>query len=256
MPKKKKAKGGVAGVQAKFDELREMKASRDRLAGQLDIKSTQFMNLQQEYQRAQDLIHNLERRLRKETDSLKQELQLKIDEHSSSGGELHFEVVTQREKLKLYESQLAAAESVVMENDMLRKRVAGLNEILAAQSMEHASTVHSMNSDRFNIRLQLEQAFRKALIEAKEKSQEDALQAMSDESKRAIQLNRELKDELQSQARGIRKMCEHFDLRDEQLKAATLQNRLQESQINSMTTELTRLARTIQQQKIEMEVRG
>ena len=97
------------------------------------------------------------------------------------------------------------------------------------------------------------QAFRKALAEAKEKSQEDALEAMSEQSKKAIQLNRELSAELQTQSRGIRKMCEHFDIRDTELKAVKLQSRLNQSQIKATTAELTRLARHIQQQKREME---
>ena len=75
MPKKgkakAKAKGGAAGG-AKSDEVKALKTARARLNQQLDIKSTQMMALQEEYQRSQDLIHNLERRLRRETDSLKQ----------------------------------------------------------------------------------------------------------------------------------------------------------------------------------------
>ena len=46
---------------------------------------------------------------------------------------------------------------------------------------------------------------------------------MSDESKKAIQLNRELSAELQTQSKGIRKMCEHFDVRDAELKTVKLQ---------------------------------
>lgn len=155
--KKKKKKGKGADAQAKFDELKEMKTSRERLAGQLDIKSTQFMNLQHEYQRAQDLIQSLERRLRRETDSLKQELILKIEEHTTIQQHYQFESSSQNEKIKLFEAQLAASGVVVEENEMLRKRVTNLNGILSAQSTDHATTIHSMNSDRFNIRLQLEQ---------------------------------------------------------------------------------------------------
>eukprot|EP00750_Incisomonas_marina_P001487 INCI11281.1.p1 GENE.INCI11281.1~~INCI11281.1.p1 ORF type:complete len:438 (+),score=112.54 INCI11281.1:406-1719(+) len=254
MPAKKgkgKGKAGAAGS-AKSDEVKTLKAARDRLDQQLDIKSTQLMTLQEEYQRSQDLIHNLERRLRKETDSLKQELQLKIDEHAAFAEELQFELVAQQEKIKLYESQVHAAGVVVSENETLRKRVTKLNSILQSQSADHAASVHHMNSDRFNIRLQLEQAFRKALAEAKEKAQEDALEAMSEQSKKAIQLNRELTTELQTQSKGIRKMCEHFDIRDSELKSVKLQSRLNESQIKATTAELTRLARHIQQQKREM----
>ncbi len=97
MPKKAKAKGGNATT----EEIKALKLARDRTLQQLDIKSTQFMSLQEEYQRSQDLINNLERRLRRETDSLKQELQLKIDENTSLVEELQFEVLTQQEKLKL-----------------------------------------------------------------------------------------------------------------------------------------------------------
>ena len=39
-----------------------------------------------------------------------QELQLKIDEHSATVEELQFEIATQTEKMKLYESQVHAAE--------------------------------------------------------------------------------------------------------------------------------------------------
>jgi len=252
MPKKAKAKGGAAS-HPKSDEVKNLKAARDRLEQQLDIKSTQMLNLQEEYQRSQDLVNNMERRLRKETDSLRQELHLKVEENASIVEELQFELQTQREKMKLYQSQLHAAEVVVTENELLRKRVSNLNAILQARSSEHAATIHNMNSDRFNIRLQLEQAFRKALEEAKEKSQEDALEAMSEQSKKAIQLNRELTSELQTQSRGIRKMCEHYDLTDAQLKAVKLQSSLNESQIKATTAELTRLARRIQQQKMTIE---
>ena len=46
---------------------------------------------------------------------------------------------------------------VVTENETLRRRVTKLNAILQSQGADHASAVHNMNSDRFNIRLQLEQ---------------------------------------------------------------------------------------------------
>ena len=251
MPKKGKGGKGKGKTVSQLDEV-TAKSAKDRLEQQLSIKNTQYQNLQKEYQRTQDLIHTLEHKLRKETGSLKQTLQLRNEEHTSIVEELEFEVISQREKIKLYESQVHAAEIVVAENETLRRRVTNLNEILQAQSAEHAQLVHSLNSDKFNIRLQLEQAFRKALAEAKDKSQEDALEAMTDESKKAIQLNRKLTSELQAQSRGIRKMCEHFDMRDEELKAAKLQSRLNKSQIDSMTGELTRLARVIQKQTREM----
>ena len=74
--KKKKGKAAKAGVTpAKLDEAKAMKLAKEKLEMQLDVKSTQLMNLQEEYQRSQDLIHTLERRLRKDTGSLKEELQ-------------------------------------------------------------------------------------------------------------------------------------------------------------------------------------
>ena len=221
---------------------------------QLDVKSQQLMNMQEEYQRSQDLIQSLERRLRKETGALKEELQIKGSENVSTIEQLAFTVKTQQETIKLYESQLHAAEVVVNENEVLRNRVSTLNRILQSQSAEHASIIHSMNSDRFNIRLQLEQAFRKALVEAKEKSQQDALEAMTEESKKAIQLNRELTSELEAQSRGIRKMVEHFDMRDSELKAVKLESRLNKSQIAATTAALTRLTKEIQKQKMKLEV--
>jgi hypothetical protein len=103
------------------------------------------------------------------------------------------------------------------ENVSLRRRVTSLLGQVEKEGMDHAHETHTMKKEMFNLRMQLEQTFRKTLQELDGQYQKKAFDAMSEESKNALMANARLKEELALQSVGVENLLQRYKRQDTDL---------------------------------------
>jgi len=152
-------------------------------------------------------------------------------------------------KLVTTTQHLEAYDEMEHENAVLRARAGACLEQLQEEGLSHAAAEHKMKKEMFNLRMQLEQTFRKTLQEKDAQYRERAFEAMSEESRMALVANAKLQEELSLQSVGV----EHFMQR---FKTTTEEHRKLQQQ-HALLSEASKLqlntASKLKRQKLEQE---
>jgi hypothetical protein len=118
-------------------------------------------------------------------------------------------------KVRTLEQHLEAFHVMEDENVSLRDRVSGLLDQLETEGLEHAKDTHILKKEMFNLRMQLEQTFRKSLQELDGQYQKKAFDQMTEESKNALLANAKLKEELALQSVGVENLLQRYKKQEE-----------------------------------------
>ena len=112
------------------------------------------------------------------------------------------EEYTLLQQLKQMENAVENHDAMMEENKVLKRRKREEQEARSKESTNHALKVHALKKDMVELRQQLEQTFRKALMETDRTKQQYAFEALHDSSKSALLANAKLKEELALQTLG------------------------------------------------------
>jgi len=129
------------------------------------------------------------------------------------------------------------------ENKNLRERVEELLNQLGSEDKGHAEETHRMKKEMFNLRMQLEQTFRKTLQELDAQSQRKAFDAMDDESKSALMANAKLKEELSLQSVGVENLLQRYQQIDDGFKKMKVDKSILEKNNDIQLQEIAGLKR-------------
>ena len=119
-------------------------------------------------------------------------------------------------KVRTLEQHLEAFHVMEEENVSLRDRVSGLLDQLETEGLQHANDTHILKKEMFNLRMQLEQTFRKSLQELDGQYQKKAFDQMTEESKNALLANAKLKEELALQSVGVENLLQRYKKQEEE----------------------------------------
>lgn len=152
---------------------------------------------------------------------------------------------------KVLESQAQAAREVELENQRLRERIAVLTKIIAEQAKQHGDTINALNYDKFVVRDRLESTYRTALRDAYAKQRSHAYHSLDTLSRKALDLNAQLKQEMALRERGLERLHKETELNHAQIAGIQRQNKSMTTMGKQQMRSLALLQRATAQYKLQ-----
>jgi len=152
---------------------------------------------------------------------------------------------------KVLESQAQAAREVELENQRLRERIAVLTKIIAGQAKQHGDTINGLNYDKFVVRDRLESTYRTALRDAYAKQRSHAYHSLDTLSRKALDLNAQLKQERALRERGLERLHKETDSNNAQIAGIQYQNKSMSTMGKQQMRSLALLQRATAQYKLQ-----
>lgn len=208
---KKKAGGGKG--EAEDDKASQIVALQNKLedvenklaAERVVVEQLRAINADQSKQLVQS-----EALVKSETEKHSAEMWLLYDETTTAKEQASHENQVLVAKVKSLEADVEGLRVLEDENQRLRDRVGSLMSEVDKASRDHANETHRLKKEVFNLRMQLEQTFRKAMQELDAEYKQRALSNLDNESKNALAANAKLQAELQMQTEGIEALMSKY----------------------------------------------
>lgn len=214
MPKKKKSKKKKKGGKkkkedannSKKEELSQLKLKIQSLTQETEMAINNAENTVQELDALKFMCKKKAEKLNRQHGVYDAELTADEERHDMQYLKDRFTIKELTEKSRILESQAYAARQIELENQQLRERVALLTRAISDQAQQHGETIHSLNCDKFVVRDRLEKGYRKALRDAYAKQKSDAYRSLDTLSRKALDLNGRLKQEMALREKGLKRL--------------------------------------------------
>jgi chromosome segregation ATPase len=200
------------------DKLTMYKKKYEDAEAQLKEELRVVDRLTREMSSKVEQIHSMEMALTTEKEQHKAEVAILNDEMTTQQEDAEHTIMIMKNRTQELERSVEAFQVLEQENKNLRERVEELLGQLSGEDRGHAEETHRMKKEMFNLRMQLEQTFRKTLQELDAQSQKKAFDAMDDESKSALMANAKLKEELSLQSVGVENLLQRYQQIDDGFK--------------------------------------
>ena len=209
--------------------LREYEELIDKKNLDLDLKDKQLDSMQQ----------GIDEERARHTEEIK----LAIKERDMEREDLAYLRLTMENKIKRLQTDLSAYSEMEQQNQIMTNRVAELMNQMDAQNARHTEFTNRIKSDSFNVRLLLEQKYRKELEEMDARYKEEAFQDINRESKRALLDNSRLEEELALQSVGINKLLKKHKEAENTIKKLRVEKQLLQEKVRLQMQTITKLKR-------------
>ena len=222
---KKGKKGGDGdGGPSKKEEMAALQAQVEQLEAAAAASNELVQHLREQNEAHAANAAEMSGRLEREREQHEEELRMEETEREVRQEEADHSVAVLEQKLAQLRADTAAGQIIEEENMSLRRRVEELLTQMERESTAHAEETHRLKKEAFNLRMQLEQTFRKSLQEMDSKYHQRAFEDMSEESKNALVANSKLKEELALQSIGIESLMARYKAQEAAAKKLRLEN--------------------------------
>jgi hypothetical protein len=212
---KKKKGGGGGGGGGGNNEMELLKKTFDAQEVKLKEEGKVVDRLGRENVSKVNQINSLEDEIVRNQEKHDAEVDTILLESKSVEDDKAHTIEVLENKVRTLEQHLEAFHVMEDENVSLRDRVSGLLDQLETEGLEHAKDTHILKKEMFNLRMQLEQTFRKSLQELDGQYQKKAFDQMTEESKNALLANAKLKEELALQSVGVENLLQRYKKQEE-----------------------------------------
>lgn len=259
MPKKKKAKKKKAKKKNKKEEannlqkheLSELRDSLQVMQQEADMTEIEADNTLKELDVLKYICDEKEKSLTRQVDIHEAEVVSALEEADAQYHKDRFMIKELTEDGKVLESQAQAAREVELENQRLRERIAVLTKIIAGQAKQHGDIINGLNYDKFVVRDRLESTYRTALRDAYAKQRSHAYHSLDTLSRKALDLNAQLKQEMGLRERGLERLHKEMESNHAQIAGIQHQNKSMSIMGKQQMRSLALLQRATAQYKLQ-----